>query len=136
MQFSDSADFAEPLTKSTCHFLNAQGINYSLSSLYDLLASGRISPRRASTMAYISSLLLRSLPAIDNDRSKFLRQHIQALAQNGRSRFETCQRGEARLFDGSGGRTDGVNQSVIKIHAIVKILHLDAFIFTVRAIIA
>lgn len=68
LQSSDSTDFTAPLTKSACHFLNAQGINYSLSSLYDLLAGGRISPRRASTLAYISSLLLRSLPAIDSDR--------------------------------------------------------------------
>jgi hypothetical protein len=32
-----------------------------------LCAQGRISPRRASRLAYISSLLLRSLTAIDND---------------------------------------------------------------------
>jgi hypothetical protein len=68
LQSSDSVDFVEPLTKKACQFLNAQGINYSLASLYDLLASGRISPRRASTLAYISSLLMRSLPAIDSDR--------------------------------------------------------------------
>lgn len=29
---------------------------------------GRISARRAATLAYITSLLLRSLPAIDRDR--------------------------------------------------------------------
>jgi hypothetical protein len=63
----DFEDFSAPLTGTSCRFLNAQGINYSLASLYHLLASGRISPRRASVLAYISNLLLRSLNAIDKD---------------------------------------------------------------------
>lgn len=67
-QLNDYDDIAPPLTENASKFLNAQGINYSLAALYKLLASGRISPRRASTLAYISSLLLRSLNAIDNDR--------------------------------------------------------------------
>jgi len=54
-------------TEQASRFQNAQGINYSLGALYSLLAQGRISPRRASVLAYISSLLLRTLPAIDND---------------------------------------------------------------------
>lgn len=66
-QLNDYDDIAPPLTENASKFLNAQGINYSLAALYKLLASGRISPRRASTLAYISSLLLRSLNAIDND---------------------------------------------------------------------
>ena len=41
--------------------------NHSLGALYTLCAQGRISPRRASTLAYISSPLLRSLTAIDTD---------------------------------------------------------------------
>ena len=63
----DFEDFEATLTSSADHFLNAQGINYSLSTLYRLLASGPISPRRASVLAYISNLLLRSLTAIDQD---------------------------------------------------------------------
>ena len=63
----DSEDFSAPLTERACRFQNAQGINHSLGALYLLTAQGRISPRRASTLAYISSLLLRSLTAIDND---------------------------------------------------------------------
>jgi hypothetical protein len=68
LQPSDSEDLSGPLTEHACQFLNAQGINYSLSALYHLLASGKISPRRAGTLAYISSLLLHSLTAIDTDR--------------------------------------------------------------------
>ncbi len=64
----DSEDFVVALTERACRFQNAQGINYSLGALYTLLAQGRISPRRASVLAYISNLLLRSLTAIDNDR--------------------------------------------------------------------
>jgi hypothetical protein len=55
------------LTQKACRFQNAQGINHSLGALYTLAAQGRISPRRASVLAYISSLLLRSLHAIDTD---------------------------------------------------------------------
>ena len=63
----DSEDFSAALTERACRFQNAQGINRSLGALYTLCAQGRISPRRASTLAYISSLLLRSLTAIDTD---------------------------------------------------------------------
>ena len=60
-------DFALQLVQRASGFQNAQGINNSLSTLYVLLASDVISPRRAAVLAYISSLLLRTLPAIDTD---------------------------------------------------------------------
>ncbi|MCU1243150.1 MAG: hypothetical protein JWO71_3876 [Candidatus Acidoferrum typicum] len=66
-QPSESDDFLAPLTQRACRFQNAAGVNYSLGALYTLLAQGRISPRRATALAYISSLLLRTLPAIDSD---------------------------------------------------------------------
>ena len=61
------ADFAGNLLRDAARFQNAQGINHSLRELYTLLAQDRISSRRASVLAYISSLLLHTLPAIDND---------------------------------------------------------------------
>jgi hypothetical protein len=64
---ADSEDFTVALTEKACRFQNAHGINQSLGALYTLLAQGRISPRRASVLGYISNLLLRTLPAIDND---------------------------------------------------------------------
>jgi hypothetical protein len=64
-----NADFFVPLMERENRFQNAQAINNSLNHLYDLLARDRISARRASTLAYISSLLLRTLPAIDRDQS-------------------------------------------------------------------
>jgi hypothetical protein len=48
-------------------FQTAQGINNSLSNLYILLANNYISPRRAAVLAFINSLQLRTLPAIDAD---------------------------------------------------------------------
>ncbi|HLZ92227.1 MAG TPA: hypothetical protein VKQ28_10965 [Candidatus Acidoferrum sp.] len=65
---SDSEDLAPALTARAFSFQRAQGVNNSLGTLYHLLAGGRISPRRASVLAYISNLLLRTLPAIDYDK--------------------------------------------------------------------
>ncbi len=48
-------------------FQTAQGINHSLGNLYALLAQNLISPRRAAVLAYVSSLMLRTLPQIDAD---------------------------------------------------------------------
>src|SRR6266852_3866189 len=62
-----AADHYQHLTTNWQFFQTAQGINYSLMNLYQLLAQNRISPRRASVLAYINSLLLRTLPAIDAD---------------------------------------------------------------------
>ena len=63
-----NADVSAELFNESEGFQTAQGINHSLCSLYWLLASNRISPRRAAILAYISSLQLRTLPAIDIDR--------------------------------------------------------------------
>jgi len=68
---ADAANFRQALTRDAKDFQNAQGINNSLGSLYYLLSEGIISPRRASVLAYISSLLLRTLPAIDYDNEHF-----------------------------------------------------------------
>lgn len=61
----DSADVCDALTLHSQKFQTAQGINFSLRNLYFLLAKNQISTRRAAILAYISSLLLRTLPAID-----------------------------------------------------------------------
>jgi hypothetical protein len=64
-------DFREVLTRDAFDFQRPQGVNNSLGALYNLLAEGRISPRRASVLAHISSLLLRTLPAIDYDNENY-----------------------------------------------------------------
>src|SRR5713101_6043651 len=62
-----AANVYAPLIRNSQGLQTAQGINYSLSNLYELLAKNHISPRRAAVLAYINSLLLRTLPAIDAD---------------------------------------------------------------------
>ena len=64
------ADFAAALTGKSEDFQTATGINYSLAELYRLLAEDKIAPRRAAVLAYINNLLLRTLPAI-NDENDF-----------------------------------------------------------------
>src|SRR6202158_4116287 len=62
-----AADHFRHLTTRCQFFQTAQGINYSLMNLYQLLAQNRISPRRAAVLSYISSLLLRTLPQIEDE---------------------------------------------------------------------
>ena len=57
----DSEDFEAALTRHAGEFNTPEGMNFSLGALYKLLAAGRISLRRASTLAYISSLLMRNM---------------------------------------------------------------------------
>jgi hypothetical protein len=66
-----SADFSAELFASGGDFQRAQQINFSLIALYKLLAQGRISPRQAAVLAYIGSLVLRSLKAVDYDLDRF-----------------------------------------------------------------
>jgi hypothetical protein len=60
-------DFSLHLLHRACNFQNAEGIHDSLRQLYTLLASDAISPRRAAVLGYLTSLLLRTLPAVYND---------------------------------------------------------------------
>jgi hypothetical protein len=60
-------DFAFQLLNHACNFQNAHGIHDSTRRLYTLLAAGAISPRRAAVVGYLTSLLLRTLPAVYKD---------------------------------------------------------------------
>jgi hypothetical protein len=62
-------DHFDYLIRNNQCFQTAQGINFSLGNLYALLAQNLISPRRAAVLAYVSSLMLRSLPQIDADNA-------------------------------------------------------------------
>ena len=63
-----SADLAAVLAAGDENtFQSAEGINHSLAELFTLLAKDRVSPRRAAVLAYIGSLLLRTLPAIEKE---------------------------------------------------------------------
>lgn len=60
-------DHSKFLLKSSQDFQTAQGVNFALANLFELVAKNRISPRRAAVLAYIGSLLLRTHSAIDSD---------------------------------------------------------------------
>src|ERR1700722_3119279 len=62
---TDTQNFADLLAESAEDFQTPEGINHSLAHLFRLLAGGHISTRRATGLAYIASLLLRTLPAIN-----------------------------------------------------------------------
>ena len=65
---NERADVANILFRDAQDFQTAQGINHSLRCLYWLAAKNRISARRAKVIAYISGLLLRTLPLIAAER--------------------------------------------------------------------
>lgn len=69
LKLRQEADFAKYLVKEASGFQTACGINHALGDLYVLLAQGLITPRRAAVLAHICSLLLRTFPAIDTDKS-------------------------------------------------------------------
>jgi len=71
---TDSVDFSADLIRENEHFQEAQQINHSLIALYKLVAAGRISPRRASVLAYIAHLILSSHKAIDYDNRRWRRR--------------------------------------------------------------
>src|ERR1700694_1103101 len=59
---TDTQNFADLLAESAEDFQTAGGINHSLAHIFRLLAGGQISTPRATGLAYIASLLLRTLP--------------------------------------------------------------------------
>ncbi len=68
-QANQPADLSSELLSQSQGFQTAQGVNFALTNIYELLAADRISTRRAAVLAYINSLILRTLPAIDADLS-------------------------------------------------------------------
>jgi len=62
-----AADLAARLKNIRTSLQSTQGVHDSLAELYILLAQDRVSPRRAAVLAYLSSLLLRSLDDTEED---------------------------------------------------------------------
>jgi len=67
---AESADITPEFTDLEESLQTVEGIHTSLSELYILVAQDRISPRRAAVLAYVSSLLLRSLATIEKNAAK------------------------------------------------------------------
>lgn len=62
-----AADLTTRLKDIRASLQSVRGVHDSLAELYVLLAQDRVSPRRAAVMAYVSSLLLRTLPDAEED---------------------------------------------------------------------
>jgi hypothetical protein len=67
LQRLEVPDLSSDLLGQLSQFTSAADINQVLSKLLILLAQNRISPRRAAVIAYTTSLLLRTLPAIEHE---------------------------------------------------------------------
>jgi hypothetical protein len=65
---SDSDDLTAELLGEISEYAFASEINMFLSKLLILVTKGRVSPRRASVLAYITNQLLHCHRAIDYDR--------------------------------------------------------------------
>jgi len=68
-KLGEEADLRTALAGDLPDFTSAEQINAFLSKLILLLSENRVSPRRAAVIAYVGSLLLRSLPLVQWERS-------------------------------------------------------------------
>lgn len=64
-QAKDDFTLLESLVRKTEDLQSVEGISEHLAALQNLLAEGRVSPRRASVIAYIDSLLLRTFVELE-----------------------------------------------------------------------
>jgi len=81
----DQADLAASLIGDIQEFRSAADINHSLGELYKLQARNKITPRRAAVMAYTCNLLLRTLPAIQQQMATEPRRIIIDMPEPDRS---------------------------------------------------
>ena len=75
---AESDDLTPEFTDLEDSLQTVEGIHTSLSELYILVAQDRVSPRRAAVLAYVSSLLLRSLPPVKKAAPKPPAPAVQA----------------------------------------------------------
>jgi hypothetical protein len=86
-----TSDFGELLSD----FQSAQGINAFLAKLTAVVVQNRISSRRAAVLAYISYLMLNTLPTIDLEEEllelqrTYRQQMVQDLIQRSADREQT-----------------------------------------------
>lgn len=67
-------DLTDELSAQVGKFTSASSINRFLCNLLKLLSEDRITPRRGAVLAYTCNLLLRTLPAIEDERFPFGRK--------------------------------------------------------------
>lgn len=87
LQHLEVPDLSPDLVGTLTGFTSAADINRVLSKLLILLSQNRVSPRRAAVIAYISNLLLRTLPAIEHESDDDGTQIIFDVPRPDRSSF-------------------------------------------------
>lgn len=114
-QKADLAKLKTPLLEGYQGFQTAQGINHSLRNLYQLLANNQISPRRASVLAFISSMLLRTLPAIDADQAAGIKDPTASAENEDDDHTDATDEGtqpaDATAIDQGDEHTDTTDES-------------------------
>jgi hypothetical protein len=78
-QAKDDFTLLEPLVRKAEDLQSVEGISEDLAALHNLLAEGRVSPRRASVIAYIDSLLLRTFVELDEQNKGNLNYYGQPI---------------------------------------------------------
>ena len=86
-QAKDDFTLLEPLVRKTEDLQSLEGISEDLAALHNLLAEGRVSPRRASVIAYIDSLLLRTFDALEEQEQANLNYYGQPIQKYDWSSF-------------------------------------------------
>ena len=87
-QAKDDFTLLEPLVRKLEDLQSVEGISEDLAALHNLLAEGRISPRRASVIAYIDSMLLHTVREIEQQAKGSLNYYGQPVSRYDYSSLE------------------------------------------------
>lgn len=68
---ANPADLSEELAAPVLDYLTQIDMNHILGNLFQALAAGRISPKRAAALAYIASVILQSQKGV-HDQVRFM----------------------------------------------------------------
>jgi hypothetical protein len=86
-QAQDDFTSLAPLIRKPEDLQSVEGISDHLAALQNLLAEGRVSPRRASVIAYIDSLLLRTFVELEEQNKGNLNYYGQPVPTHDWSSF-------------------------------------------------
>ena len=105
---SDSDDLSSELAPPALDYLTQVDIHHILGNLFHALASGRVSPQRASSLAYICTVLMQSQKGVHDQVRfmeltgfKFLKKELEARYPKPKSTKQTSSPAGSPLGTGS-----------------------------------
>ena len=98
-QAKDDFTLLEPLVRKLEDLQIVEGISEDLAALHNLLAQGRISPRRAPVVAYIDSLLLNAVRDLEEKAKGQLNYYGQPIKTYDWSSFPGFKPGSTGAID-------------------------------------